>query len=67
VDKHFGKEETQIINFIIKSLNQRPKYDAFTKKIGAMFDESSDEFVRELWKRVVFESRKLEEGIVPQE
>jgi len=65
VEKNLGIEEPSIVKFLIKELNKRPKPETYLKKIAEIFGKAdAKKFVEDLWKRIIFESKKIEEGIV---
>ena len=58
-----GVEEPMMISIVVKLLNQKCTHDKLLEKMSSILDDASQEFVKKLWKLIVFEDLKIKAGL----
>lgn len=63
IKEYMNVEDLNVVNMVIKVLNQRPTVQQLRDKLKGILDVKTEEFVVKVWQTMLFEQMKIEEGL----
>ena len=59
----FGEELAEFVDYVVTSIKEHVKAPRMLELLESLLDDDAEKFVLSMWRKLIFEIKKVEEGL----